>query len=219
MRQHVNPLSRFFQVPLEFPSLSTLFQDSSLPIHLDIGCARGRFLLKVAQMEPNWNYLGIEIRKSLVITAESDRQALGLSNLYYIFCNANVSLKDWLEALPPGTIRRVTIQFPDPWFKKKHLKRRILQPNLLFAIAKSLTEGNYLFLQSDVREIVDEMILTTELSGYFDQSKCQEGLDHEKNPLLVPTERERYVMGKELPIYRVLFKRNQLLPSALCVTK
>ncbi|BBL86280.1 tRNA (guanine-N(7)-)-methyltransferase (chromatophore) [Paulinella micropora] len=210
MRQHVNPLSRFFQIPVEFPPITTLFKDTSLPIHLDIGCARGRFLLKVAQMEPTWNYLGIEIREPLVTTAESDRKALGLSNLYYVFCNANVSLKIWLESLQPGQIKRVSIQFPDPWFKKKHLKRRILKPSLLLVIAKGLTEGNHLFFQSDVKEVIDEMIAITELTGYFDRCRDEKTICNGTNPLLVPTEREHYVISKGLPVYRVSFKRNNV---------
>nr|YP_009530772.1 tRNA (guanine-N(7)-)-methyltransferase [Paulinella micropora]AXY63461.1 tRNA (guanine-N(7)-)-methyltransferase [Paulinella micropora] len=210
MRQHVNPLSRFFQIPVEFPPITTLFKDTSLPIHLDIGCARGRFLLKVAQMEPTWNYLGIEIRGPLVTTAESDRKALGLSNLYYVFCNANVSLKNWLESLQPGQIKRVSIQFPDPWFKKKHLKRRILKPSFLLVIAKGLTEGNHLFFQSDVKEVIDEMIAITELTGYFDRCRDEKTICNGTNPLLVPTERERYVISKGLPVYRVSFKRNNV---------
>ena len=50
MRQHVNPLSRFFQLPLELPAPQELFEHPNLPIHLDIGCARGFFLLELAAL-------------------------------------------------------------------------------------------------------------------------------------------------------------------------
>jgi hypothetical protein len=135
VRQHVNPLSRFFQLPLRLPQPAELFSDPGLPLHLDIGCARGRFLLAMAQQDPARNHLGVEIRRPLVAAAEADRTALGLGNLHYLFCNANVSLQDWLAELPAGLLERVSIQFPDPWFKKKHHKRRVLQPQLLLAIA------------------------------------------------------------------------------------
>ena len=135
MRQHVNPLSHFFQLPLELPSPDQLFENSDLPIHLDIGSARGRFLLSMAHLKPNWNYLGVEIRRPLVISAEQSRNELGLKNLRFLFCNANVSLENWLISLPSERLKRVSIQFPDPWLKKKHHKRKILQPRLLIELA------------------------------------------------------------------------------------
>ena len=69
MRQHVNPLSRFFQLPLELPEPHELFEHPSRPLHLDIGSARGKFLLSMASCKPEWNFLGVEIRRPLVITA------------------------------------------------------------------------------------------------------------------------------------------------------
>nr|YP_002049174.1 tRNA (guanine-N(7)-)-methyltransferase [Paulinella chromatophora]ACB42964.1 tRNA (guanine-N(7)-)-methyltransferase [Paulinella chromatophora] len=217
MRQHVNPLSRFFQLPLELPSLHTIFHDIDLPIHLDIGCARGRFLLKLAQLDPKWNYLGVEIRQSLVTAAEIDRKTLCIYNLYYMFCNATVSLQDWINRLSPGQIQRVTIQFPDPWFKKKHTKRRILQPDLLLSITRTFVIDNQLFLQSDVITSIESMIKITELSGCYNRF----GTPWETtNPLLISTEREQYVQKKGLPIYRVLYKRNEIpLPSSISLKK
>ena len=96
MRQHVNPLSRYFQLPLELPSPENLFANSKLPIHLDIGSARGKFLLSMASLKPGFNHLGVEIRKPLVIAAERERVTLGLENLKFVFCNANISLENWL---------------------------------------------------------------------------------------------------------------------------
>ena len=169
VRQHVNPLSRFFQLPRPLPPPAELFSQPDLPLHLDIGCARGRFLLALAQHQPNCNYLGVEIRRPLVDAAEADRQALGLGNLHYLFCNANISLQDWLVALPAGLLQRVTIQFPDPWFKQKHQKRRVLQPALLLALAEALGPGRELFIQSDVLAVITPMVQLIEASGGFDR--------------------------------------------------
>ena len=115
MRQHVNPLSSFFQQPRPLPAPAELFPRPGQPLHLDIGCARGRFLLALAEQEPGTNHLGVEIRLALVEAAEAERQALGLANLHYLFCNANISLQAWLACLPAGLLERVSIQFPDPW--------------------------------------------------------------------------------------------------------
>ena len=126
MRQHVNPLSQFFQLPLSLPSKSILFKDSHYPIHLDIGSAKGEFLIQLALKFPKWNFLGLEIRETLVSSSERKRNKLELQNLKFLYCNVNVSLEEWLSDLNYGQLKRVSIQFPDPWFKRKHIKRRVL---------------------------------------------------------------------------------------------
>jgi len=215
VRQHVNPLSRFFQQPRPLPPPDELFREPEQPIHLDIGSARGRFLLALAQAEPQRNYLGVEIRRALVEAAEADRQGLGLGHLHYLFCNANISLQDWLTALPAGQLERVTIQFPDPWFKKKHHKRRVLQPPLLQAIAAALAPGRELFLQSDVLAVIEPMVALVEASGCFERPPADARPWREHNPLPVPTERETHVLQQGLPVYRVLYLRNEAPLPAL----
>ena len=208
VRQHVNPLSRFFQLPLELPTPAALFADPAQPIHLDIGCARGRFLLALAPLQPQGNHLGVEIRRGLVAAAEAERRALGLGNLSFLFCNANISLEAWLAALPVGQLELVSIQFPDPWFKKKHHKRRVLQPALLLAIAAALAPGRRLFLQSDVAAVIEPMVALCEASGCFSRPAGDPQPWRQENPLPLPTERETYVLSQGLPVYRVLYVRN-----------
>jgi tRNA (guanine-N7-)-methyltransferase len=183
-------------------------------VHLDIGCARGRFLLALAQQQPELNHLGVEIRRALVAAAEADRQQLGLGNLHYLFCNANISVEGWLTALAPGQLDLVSIQFPDPWFKKRHHKRRVLQPALLLAIAAALEPGKRLFMQSDILDVIEPMVAVTEASGCFSRPATDARPWRATNPLPVPTERETYVLEQGLPVYRVLYERNETpLPS------
>jgi tRNA (guanine-N7-)-methyltransferase len=210
VRQHVNPLSRFYQLPRPLPPAEALFADPDRPLHLDLGSARGRFLLALAPLQPERNHLGIEIRRPLVAAAEADRLALGLTNLAFLFANANISLPAWLEALPQGRLALVSLQFPDPWFKRKHHKRRVLQPALLHALALALAPGRQLFIQSDVRELIEPMRALVEASGCFSCSgpepRGTPWLPH--NPLPLPTERERHVLAQGLPVWRLLFSRH-----------
>ena len=215
MRQHVNPLSRFFQLPLQLPSPAELFDHPDQPIHLDIGCARGRCILGLAELNPAWNHLGVEIRRPLVTSADRDAVASGNGNVRVLFCNANISLESWLAALPEDRLQRVSVQFPDPWFKRRHRKRRVLQPALLLAIAAALQPGRELFLQSDVLAVIEPMVALTELSGCFNRPESDARPWRADNPLAVPTEREQYVLDKNLPVYRVLYQRNgRPLPDA-----
>ena len=208
MRQHVNPLSRFFQLPLQLPDPEALFRKPDQPIHLDIGCARGRCILGLAELNQDWNHLGVEIRRPLAISADRDAIASGQGNVRVLFCNANISLEDWMKGLPGDQLRRISIQFPDPWFKRRHRKRRVLQPALLLAIADALQPGRTLFLQSDVKEVIEPMVELTELSGCFDRPVEDARPWRTTNPLPVPTEREQYVQAQQLPVFRVLYRRN-----------
>jgi tRNA (guanine-N7-)-methyltransferase len=216
VRQHVNPLSRTHQLPRELPALAELFAEPRLPLHLDIGAARGRFLLAMAACHPGRNQLGLEIRRPLVEAAEADRQAAGLTNLRHLYANVNVSLSPWLTDLPPDTLHLVTLQFPDPWFKKKHHKRRVLQPALLQALAGALAEGRELFLQSDVAAVIEPQVALVEASGCFERLPAGDPRPWlETNPLPVPTEREGHVLAQGLPVYRVLYRRNAVPASPL----
>ncbi len=208
MRQHVNPLSSFFQVRQELPPLNRLFKYQDLPIHLDLGSARGKFLIDLSRLQPEINHLGIEIRQALVSAAERERNQLEIDNLKFLFCNANVSLYQWLSLLEEKQLDVVSIQFPDPWFKRRHRKRRILQPSLLTAIASSMPEGSKLFIQTDIQSLMESMVNLINFSECFDNCDINPDSLSRENPFPVRTERELYAIRKRLKIYRFLGLRN-----------
>ncbi len=206
IRQHVNPLSRKFQQSLQIPDWNQVYWQSDRPLHLDIGCARGKFLLQMAQLNSDINFLGIEIRESLVIDANQIRNNLGLTNLHYLFGNMNSSAALLLKSLPANCLNYITIQFPDPWFKKKHHKRRVVQPELVKILVDYLIPGGTIFLQSDIEEVAREMRERFAANPQLIQQHSTTWLDI--NPLPVPTERELSVLEDNLPVYRVLLKKS-----------
>jgi len=203
LRQHVNPLSQKYQTPVSPPDWKKVYADLTQPLHLDIGCGKGRFLLSMAQLEPKWNFLGLEIREPLVQEANTWREELGLTNLHYLFCNVNNSLRSLICSLPTGTLQRVTIQFPDPWFKNRHAKRRLLQPELVAELATYMSAGGVVFLQSDIKALAVEMCDRFDTHPAFQRQGPQECLA--ANPLPVPTEREKSTLSQGEPVYRALF--------------
>lgn len=205
VRQHVNPLSGKYQTPISPPDWEKIYAAPTQPLHLDIGCAWGRFVLSMAQLQTDWNFLGLEIREPLVETANRQRDEAGLSNLHYLFCNANNSLPGLLKSLPVGTLQRVSIQFPDPWFKKRQAKRRVVQPQLVETVAAYLATGGEVFLQSDVEQVAVEMRDRFEAHPAFQKYGGDPWLA--TNPLPIPTERELSTLDQGEPVYRVLFKR------------
>ncbi len=204
VREHVNPLSRKYQTPATPPDWREIYQHLDQPLHVDIGCGRGRFALHMAQHCPDWNFLGLEIREPLVDQAKEWRDELGLSNLHYVFCNANNSLRLLLASLPPEVLHRVSIQFPDPCFKRKHQKRRVVQPLLVEEIAEFLVPRGTLFVQSDVLAVAVEMCDRFSAHPAFHRQQ-PDWLP--ANPLPVPTERESSTLERGEPVYRAVFDR------------
>ena len=86
-RQHVNPLASRYQQSLVSPSASTItdaFSDPSKPVHLDVGCAKGTFILEMSALDPDTNYLGLEIRPPVVEFALERLTRRSLTNCHFI---------------------------------------------------------------------------------------------------------------------------------------
>jgi len=205
VHQHVNPFSPFYRQTPEPIDLTAAFADPSLPLHLDIGCARGRFILRMAEAEPGWNYLGVEIREPLVDEANRIAEECRLGNLHYVFCNAMLWLGTLLRKIPDGLLQTVTIQFPDPWFKKKHAKRRMVNKELVDTVTEKLAAGGRVFVQTDIEFLAVEMFKIFRANGNLQEISINE------NPFPVKTEREQAVEDKGLPVYRTLFERSDPL--------
>ncbi|MBW4630111.1 MAG: tRNA (guanosine(46)-N7)-methyltransferase TrmB [Brasilonema octagenarum HA4186-MV1] len=204
VRQHVNPLAQKYQTLIDPLDWEKVYAKPKAPLHLDIGAARGRFLLSMAKIEPDWNFLGLEIREPLVVEANKWRDELGLTNLHYVFCNVNNSLRSLFSSLPKASLQRVTIQFPDPWFKNRHAKRRVVQPELVTELAEFLVPGGIVFLQSDIEFVALEMCDRFANHPAFQRLGTGEWLA--QNPLPVSTEREIGTINKGEPVYRALFE-------------
>jgi tRNA (guanine-N7-)-methyltransferase len=205
VRQHVNPLSQKYQEPIAPPDWEKVYADITRPFHLDIGCGRGYFLLEMAQQQPDWNFLGLEIREPLVQQANEWQSELGLTNLHYIFCNVNQALPQLFASMPAMQLQCITIQFPDPWFKKRHQKRRVVQPEMIEVLAKQLVPSGTVFLQSDVEAVAIEMSDRVQAHPAFIKGHCERWLS--TNPFPVSTERERSTLDRGGQVYRTLFIR------------
>jgi tRNA (guanine-N7-)-methyltransferase len=203
VHQHVNPLAPYFRFTPEPLEIEKIFADANQPLHLDIGCARGRFLLKMAELFPDQNFLGVEIREPLVTEANRLKEEKNLINLHYEFVNATIALDRLLEKLPASLLQTVTIQFPDPWYKKKHAKRRMVNSEMVEAIAQHLKLTGKVFIQTDVEFLAEEMFALFRENARFKKTAIS------KNPFGVKTEREQAVEDKELPVYRALFEKTK----------
>ena len=149
MKRMSNPLA--VRACAELPDWATAFGNPRLPTVLDIGCAKGRFLSALAQSAEAasalgpFNCLGLELFAPLVQAANASARAAGLRNLHYVAANVNASLPMLLR-IP--RLEHVCIQFPDPW-QEDELKKRVVTPPLVRALACVMRPGGQVFLVSD----------------------------------------------------------------------
>ncbi|MBX3028155.1 hypothetical protein KF840_24975 [bacterium] len=118
------------------------------PVAIEVGPGRGEFLRAVARARPEWNFYAIERSATRAARIAAALAADGLANARVVWADATCLL----PLLPGGSAAAVYVQFPDPWWKRRHFKRRIWSPQLATAIAHVLAPGAEIELLTDVEE-------------------------------------------------------------------
>ena len=208
MRQHVNPLSKnFFEID-PIPPLNQVFENPKLPLHLDVGCASGDFLFELSLKNKNWNYIGIEIREKLVLNANLKMRNKEYKNLYFSFGNANNFFNHSKNKLLIDSITSISFNFPDPWFKKKHHKRRVIQHEFIDFLSNSMKKRSLIFIKTDVKDLFDYMELTVSEYIRFKKLVNEDFRFIESfNPNKIQTNREKYVLSNQLEIYESIYMK------------
>ena len=135
-----------------------------------------------------------------------------MKNCHFLQCNVNVDIENIANAIieAGGRIKTATIQFPDPHFKSKHAKRRVVPQDFVGAIAASMLKtrvgDEHVFLQSDVKNVLDLMREEFRQNDSFVDTVSDAGDYLQENFTGVPTERENGVLEKGGDVYRSLFK-------------
>lgn len=150
-RLHRNPFSMYEQLPAI--DQQVMFGREA-PLALDVGCGPGLFTADLARKHPEWNCIGNEIRDHYVEQVEAKREAGKLTNLRGICANANLQL---INMLPDDSIVFFSHNFPDPWFKKRHEKRRVLNTKFLYDLRPKLKDGCELHIMTDYQPIGEAM--------------------------------------------------------------
>jgi tRNA (guanine-N7-)-methyltransferase len=198
LRQHVNPNQvHFAQFRGERPAL-----DGRM-VELEIGCADAQFLFERASREPSRLYVGLEIREDLVKLVNRRARALA-APVHAVFCHAQLHLT---ELFPLGSVERVYVNFPDPWFKRRHRERRMVDDALAGGIAIVARPGAEIFVQSDVWDIALDAMSTFERDDRFVNQAGEWTFWRGGNPYGVRSWREQNAEETGLAIWRLLYRR------------
>jgi tRNA (guanine-N7-)-methyltransferase len=176
---------------------------------LEIGPGRGGFLFERADETPDAALIGLEVRLKWAAVVDARLAKRGLST------RARVFAEDAKYALPrlgpDGVFARVFVHFPDPWWKKRHAKRILLEPGLVGQIVRLLAPGGDLHVQTDVAEraaeyealAAREPLLTPAGDG---AGSCRLA----DSPYGARSPRERRALADGLPVYRLRFRRQSV---------
>jgi len=134
--------------------LNAVFGRAS-PQILEIGCGMGETTANIAAAHPENDYLGIEVHTPGVGSLLKEIATRELGNLRVIQHDAVEVVRDMI---PPDSLTGIHVYFPDPWPKKRHHKRRLLQPPFVALLASRLAPGGYLHCATDWDEYAQQML-------------------------------------------------------------
>ena len=197
VRQHVNPLDVFFET---FRGTVPALRPGH-PLELEIGCADAQFLFERAAQDPSRDFVGLEIREDLVQYVVKKAKKTGL-HVQAVWCHAQLHMK---QVFAPAVASRVYVNFPDPWFKRRHHVRRMVDSVLAEQIDYVLARDGELFVQTDVWDIAIDAMSAFE--PLFVNQAGEWTFWKQGNPYGVRSWREQNAEETGLPIWRLLYRR------------
>jgi tRNA (guanine-N7-)-methyltransferase len=150
VRQHVNPLASYYLEPrANAIAIPERFRERGR-VEVELGCADAQFSFDLAESAPETFVVGLEIRRALVERNTIRAQRRGLENLAFGYVNLNVDLD---RVFAPRSVDRFHLLFPDPWFKKRQQKRRVVDLAWCTTICQQLKAGGEIHVATDIFEV------------------------------------------------------------------
>ena len=140
--------SRF---PLAWPEIFS----REAPLAVEIGFGNGEFLVNWARQVPEWDFIGFEISMASMERALKRLHQQQIPNARPVHQDARFGLREFFG---DNTLSHVMMNFPDPWPKKRHHKRRLIQPPLVATLAAKLKRGGYIHCATDWEEYAQQML-------------------------------------------------------------
>jgi len=173
------------------------------PLEVEVGSGKGLFLLEASRTNPDHNFLGIEISRKYARYAAARLARQHVANAVMICGDALAIFRDWI---PAASLAAVHVYFPDPWWKKRHKKRRVLNEDFLKDVERTLLPGGQFHFWTDVEEYFQTTLAliaqTVSLAGPLPvaEKPAEHDLDYR-------THFERRTRKNEEPVFRAEFQK------------
>ena len=133
------------------------------PIHIEVGMGKGRFIMDMARLHPDINYIGIEKFSSVLVRAIEKQEIEKLPNLYFIRMEA-----EYIEnVFEKGEVSYIYLNFSDPWPKDRHAKRRLPSKEFLGRFAEILVDHGHVEFKTDNKDLFDFALEQREEAGWI----------------------------------------------------
>jgi tRNA (guanine-N7-)-methyltransferase len=173
------------------------------PLEIEVGSGKGLFMTSAAAADPAHNFFGVEVAAKYARFAAARLAKHALPNAIILQADAQ---RLFTELLADNSLAAVHVYFPDPWWKKRHHKRRLMNERFVQLIQYKLTPGGALHYWTDVeeryKETLDLLSAHTQLAGPFEvaERQAEHDLDYR-------THFERRMRLRSLPVYRAEFRK------------
>lgn len=195
---------------LSFEQLPNPWQAAALfpreaPLEIEVGSGKGLFLASAGAAQPEANFLGMELAKKYAEHAAERVLKRGLSENVRVL--SGDALRVFRELLPDNSLAAVHVYFPDPWWKARHRKRRVMNEVFARDIERTLVQGGALHFWSDVEEYflttLELLAAQTKLEGPIPvpERAAEHDLDYR-------THFERRMRKHGQPVYRAEYRKH-----------
>ncbi|WP_422926413.1 tRNA (guanosine(46)-N7)-methyltransferase TrmB [Singulisphaera sp. PoT] len=173
------------------------------PVEVEIGSGKGLFLINAATANPARNYFGIELARKFALKGAEKIAKRELANVRMLSADALLFMA---RQVPTASLHAVHVYFPDPWWKKRHKKRRVFGEPLVNDIERTLIPGGDLWIATDVEEYFGVMRSLMATRPLFEEVPMEEpkAPEHDHD-YLTNFERKYRIEGR--PIYRTHYQR------------
>ncbi len=174
------------------------------PIRIEVGTGKGRFIMDLAEANPDVNYVGIEKYSSVLLRAVQKQTERELTNVRFIRMEAEIIS----EVFEKEEVDRIYLNFSDPWPKERHAQRRLTSSSFLRRYDEILKKDGQLEFKTDNRELFDFSLMELNTAGWHAEAVTFDlHNDSAMNEGNIMTEYEERFSAKGNPIFKYIIKR------------
>jgi len=185
-----------------FPDWKARFGDLAGRLELEIGCGHGGYALAFGAARPDRALVGIEQRRKFATMVAEKVERRGLENVLVLCGDGRIMAP---RLFPAGSLSAIHVHFPDPWWKRRHVRRRLVDDRMSTLLLRLLSPGGLLDFRTDVERYALEAVARLEEVGFANEAGP--GCFSEAPPDEIPSTREKRYLQTGQRVWRLRMRR------------